>query len=337
MSIALLATGGTIACSPTDHGLAPSLTAQELAACLPPAQRELIARGEDVFSLDSTNIQPEEWRRLARAADEALRACDGVVITHGTDTMAYTAAALTFMLRGLEKPVMLTGSQLPMGAPLSDAPGNLSLAIEACRQGIPGVYVCFNRKVISGVRAVKTRTTSFDAFASVNASLCGLADSEGVHFTHPQPCQGPYRLMDQLDPRVFLLKLMPGTLPDVIDFVIAAGYRGVVIEAFGLGGLHYIRRNLVDELKLLAQNGIYALVVTQCLYEKADFSIYEVGSRVLSDYVLSGQDMTTEAAVTKMMWALAQPDPARWLTANIAGEQAGGAPRTPVPEGTGER
>jgi len=320
MSIALLATGGTIASAPTANGLAPAMAAGELIAHLPKEQQGLIGHCEDVFSLDSTNIQPEEWRRLAKAVDRVLKDHEGVVITHGTDTMAYTAAALSFMLRGLEKPVILTGSQLPMGAPLSDAPGNLSLAVEACRKGVPGVYVAFNRKVISGVRAVKTRTTSFDAFDSVNAPVAGLADSEGVRFTRPQPVSGSYRLMDSLDPRVFLLKLIPGTLPDVMDFVVKAGYKGLVIEAFGLGGLHYIRRNLVDKLKMLAQEGIYTLVVTQCLYEKADFSIYEVGSRVLGDHVLSGRDMTTEAAITKMMWALGQEKPTQWLHENLAGE-----------------
>lgn len=320
MSITLLATGGTIACVPTANGLAPGLTARNLISYLPASQQSLVTGWEDVFSMDSSNIQPEEWCRLARAVDQALQVSDGVVITHGTDTMAYTAAALTYMLRNLSKPVILTGSQLPMSAPLSDAPGNLSLAVEACRQKVPGVYVCFNRKIISGVRAVKTRTTSFDAFDSVNASPCGLADSEGVHFLRPQPTTGEYRLMDTLDPRVFLLKLMPGTLPDIFDFVVKADYRGIVIEAFGLGGLHYLRRNLVDKLKLLAEHDIYGLVVTQCLYEKADFSVYEVGSRVLSDHILSGRDMTTEAAVTKMMWALGQDDPARWLKTNVASE-----------------
>ena len=106
----------------------------------------------------------------------------------------------------------------------------------------------------------------------------------------------------------------------MFDFVVKAGYRGIVIEAFGLGGLHYLRRNLVNKLKLLAEHDIYGLVVTQCLYEKADFSVYEVGSRVLSDHILSGRDMTTEAAVTKMMWALGQEDPARWLMTNVADE-----------------
>ena len=243
-----------------------------------------------------------------------------MVVTHGTDTMGYTAAALSFMLLGQKKPVILTGSQLPLGAPLSDAESNLSCAIEAAMQGVPGTYVCFNRKLILGTRAVKTRTTSFDAFDSVNRSLSGMIDSEGVHFLRPQKIDRPYQLRASMDSRVFLLKLIPGTQPSVLDYVLANGYRGLVIEAFRLGGLHYIRRNLVEKLKELRRHGILILVVTQCMYEKADLSIYEVGNQLLSADVISGQDMTTEAAVTKLMWALTQPRPAELLSENLCGE-----------------
>ena len=242
------------------------------------------------------------------------------MITHGTDTMGYTAAALSFMLLGQRKPVILTGSQLPLGAPLSDAETNLSCAIEAAMQGVPGTYVCFHRKLILGTRAVKTRTTSFDAFDSVNRSLSGMIDSEGVHFLRPQHIDRPYVLRASVDSRVFVLKLVPGTQPSVLDYVMQAGYRGLVIEAFGLGGLHYIRRNLVEKLRELRQRGILVLVVTQCMYEKADLSIYEVGNQLLSVDVISGRDMTTEAAVTKMMWALSLDNPAQVLSENLCGE-----------------
>ena len=236
--IALLATGGTIACRQTEHGLTPALTGAELIRGIPMSRDvELVSR--DVFSMDSSNIQPEEWAQLARAIDQSFQDCDGVVVTHGTDTMGYTAAALSFMLLGQKKPVILTGSQLPLGAPLSDAESNLSCAIEAAMQGVPGTYVCFNRKLILGTRAVKTRTTSFDAFDSVNRSLSGIIDSEGVHFLRPQKISRPYQLRASMDSRVFLLKLIPGTQPSVLDYVLANGYRGLVIEAFGLGGLHY--------------------------------------------------------------------------------------------------
>ena len=130
----------------------------------------------------------------------------------------------------------------------------------------------------------------------------------------------PYQLRPEVDSRVFLLKLFPGTQPDVLDFIAQAGYRGLVIEAFGLGGLHYIRRNLVEKLRMLRRNGVRILVLTQCMYEKADLSIYEVGTQLLRTDVLSGMDLTTEAAVTKLMWALAQENTDELLTKNLCGE-----------------
>ena len=317
--IALLATGGTIACRQTADGLTPALKAEELMDYVH-VRRDVEVVCRDVFRMDSSNIQPEEWTKLARAVDEVMDECDGVVITHGTDTMGYTAAALSYMLLGQKKPVILTGSQLPLGAPLSDAETNLACAVEAACQGVPGTYVCFARKLILGTRAVKTRTMSFDAFDSVNRSLAGTIDSEGVHFLRPQKIEDKYKLRPEVDNRVFLLKLMPGTQPNVMDYVLQAGYRGLVIEAFGLGGLHYIRRNLVDKLHMLREKGVRVLVVTQCMYEKADLSIYEVGNQMLKADVISGMDMTTEAAVTKMMWALRTDDPDAWLTKNLCGE-----------------
>ncbi len=317
--IALLATGGTIACRQTADGLSPALRASQMLQSVPcRADVEIIPR--DVFSMDSSNIQPEEWSLLAKAADAAMQDCDGVVVTHGTDTMGYTAAALSYMLMGQQKPVILTGSQLPLGAPLSDAETNLSCAIEAACQGVPGTYVCFSRKLIHGTRAVKTHTMSFDAFSSVNRSLAGLVDSEGVRFLRPQKIRGAYQLRPEVDSRVFLLKLVPGTQPDVLDFVAQAGYRGLVIEAFGVGGLHYIRRNLVEKLRMLRQQGVRILVLTQCMYEKADLSIYEVGTQLLKTDVISGMDMTTEAAVTKLMWALAQENTDELLAGDLCGE-----------------
>jgi len=326
--LTLLATGGTIACTQTEKGLVPTLTAKELLAPLDGGLPcEVIPR--DVFRMDSSNMQPEEWCKLAREADRALRESDGVVITHGTDTMAYTASALSFMLAGAQKPVVLTGSQLPIGHPLTDATYNLRHAVAAAMQDVGGVYVAFDDKLISGVRCVKTHTMAMDAFSSINAPLAGYFDVEGVHIVRPQgytPVEGMdagYRLRASMDPRVFLLKLVPGTSPDVLRFVRRAGYRGLVIEAFGLGGLHYIRRNLVAALQELAESGVYVLVVSQCLHEKADLTVYEVGREMMLRQVHSGRDMTTEAAVTKLMWALMQEDTAALLAAPVVGEMKG--------------
>lgn len=324
--IALLATGGTIASTKTEAGYLPTLGAVDLIAGLQ-FPCELVPR--DVFCLDSSNMQPEEWRVLARAVDAALKDCDGAVITHGTDTMAYTASMLSFMLAGVEKPVILTGSQIPITEPLSDGRGNLRRAVAAAMQNVRGVYVCFDQKLIQGTRCVKTHTTAIDAFSSINAPLAGYFDAEGIHIDNPQPFtpsgvlpQG-YRLRDALEPNVFLMKLIPGTSPEVFTFIKNAGYRGLVIEAFGLGGLHYIRRNLVQALRSLAECDVHVMVVSQCLYEKADLTVYEVGRGLTLSHIHSGRDMTTEAAVTKLMWALAQENAAELLNTPVAGEMKG--------------
>lgn len=304
----LLATGGTIASVAGENGLRPGIPAQELIERIG-APEYMKLTGKDVFNLDSSNIQPEEWRELAKAVREELQHADGVLITHGTDTLAYTAAALSFMLLDVKKPVVLTGSQLPIGHPLSDAPVNFQEALAVLNAAQSGVYIAFHHKVILGTRAVKMRTTGYDAFHSVNAPLWGHVDAEGVHLYPPiarPDIAAP--LSDEINSKVFLLKLIPGTSTKVLDWVAEAGYKGLVIEAFGMGGLHYIRRNLVDKLHEISKKGVITLVTTQCMYEKADFSLYEVGRNVLSPRVFSARDMTTEAAVCKLMWVLGDPE-----------------------------
>lgn len=309
--LALLATGGTIASAPSERGLAPALTAEDILRLCPIEN----CTGYDVFHMDSSNIQPEEWRTLCSAIREALKTSDGCVITHGTDTMAYTAAALSFMLMDIDKPVVLTGSQLPLCSEITDARNNLLEAAQFARHLDRGVYVSFHHKLIAGTRAVKMRTTSFDAFDSVNTRTCGEIDAAGIHiYKQMKVPHVPFAVLgDEIDPHVFLLKLIPGTSPQIIENIAKLGYKGLVVEAFGLGGLHYIRRNLVGALHELSAQGVTTLVTTQCMYEKADFSIYEVGRDVTGDNIFNARDMTSEAAVAKLMWVLGKPKERRKL------------------------
>ncbi|HHU01909.1 MAG: asparaginase [Christensenellales bacterium] len=306
--IALLATGGTIASMHSKDGLIPALRAEEILRFMPQLLELYDISSIDVFSLDSSNIQPEEWITLAAKAKEVSQSVDGIVITHGTDTMAYTASALSFMLQGLNIPVVFTGSQLPLNFPYSDAPLNLEEAFSAAVNAAAGVYIVFHNKIIFGTRAVKMRTLSFDAFDSINAPPVGYFDAEGIHLSEfpPSPTLSlPKDTMLNINSKVFLLKLMPGTDIEIFNHIKNAGYKGLVLEAFGLGGLHYIRRNLIDALKDLSDSGIITLVTTQCIYEKSDFSVYEVGHGILnSKNIYGAHDMTTEAAVTKLMWIL---------------------------------
>lgn len=323
--IALLATGGTIASQPTESGLMPLTTARGILDFMPSLKDLAQLAAQDVFMLDSSNIQPEEWQQLAAAVQEAAKQADGIVITHGTDTMAYTASALSFMLQGIGIPVVFTGSQLPLTHPHSDAPGNLREAFAMALSGRAGVYIAFQHKVIYGTRAVKMRTLGFDAFDSINLPPVGFFDADGLHLRAQDGGCEPVQVHDPLalDSRVFLLKMMPGTNPEIFDHIIKAGYHGLVLEAFGLGGLHYIRRNLVDKLQAVSQAGLITLVTTQCLYEKADFTIYEVGRGFQGGGIYGAHDMTTEAAVTKLMWALGDPEHRQSLLTRCIAQEMG--------------
>lgn len=297
----LIATGGTISCVPSPNGLVPSLSAKELLSYVP-GGGEIACT--DLFHMDSSNIQPEEWQQMAEAVMAAREHCAGIVMTHGTDTMAYTASMLSFMLRNIEIPVVLTGSQYPIVRPDSDGRKNLENAIIAARELPGGVYIVFGDAVIKGCRAVKTRTTSLNAFESINYPYIGAVANGGfISFVRPEPRE-TFECFTAIDPAVALIKLIPGTSPALLESVAGCGIHGVVVEAFGLGGVHNFRRDHALSLKHLIERDIPVVLTSQCLYEASSPDIYEVSHALRGSGVISAADMTTEAAVTKLMWVL---------------------------------
>ena len=324
--ILLLTTGGTIASAPGEDGLEPTLQSGGLAEMIRGITANYEVDFKDILNLDSSNIQPEEWQFIAEQVSQMHSGYDGIVITHGTDTMAYTASVLSFMLRNIPIPVVLTGSQLPILHPLTDGVENLRCAFAMAASGTPGVFVAFNRKVTLGTRAVKVRTTGFDAFESVNGPYAAMVDSAGLSLNKEviPPLTGPFRPDLRLCSDVVLVKLTPGLNPEIFDMLLHMNYKGIVVEAFGAGGLHFIRRDLVSQLQKLVESGIAVVVCSQCLYERSDFSIYQTGRLALEKGVIQGFDMTSEAAVTKLMWALGRTQDLNEVRAifseNFAGE-----------------
>lgn len=312
-SVLLITTGGTIASVEGAEGLAPGVSSAELMRHVSRLNDYYCIDTLELLNLDSSNIQADEWISIARAIYGALPRYDGVVVTHGTDTMAYTASMVSFMLRGLKKPVVFTGSQMPIDNLLTDARNNLYTAFAAVNCGIPGVSIAFNRKIIPGCRAVKVRTMGFEAFESVNAGYLAQVYADGLRPLCDIPANpdSDVELRDAICRDVFLLKLVPGLNPEVLTMLRQLHYRGIVIEAFGAGGMQFVRTTLLEHLKALTDAGIAVVVCSQCLYEASDLNIYEVGAKLLSCGVISARDMTTEAVVTKLMWALGQTDDLR--------------------------
>lgn len=320
----ILSTGGTIASVMTEEGLAPAKSGYELLSYLGAVPYDITIR--DILRLDSTNIQPEEWQYIAECVYGMRQGYDGVVITHGTDTMAYTASMLTFMLKNIDIPVVLTGSQLPINHPLSDAPYNLRCALTMAASAIPGVFIAFDRKILLGCRSVKVRTTGFNCFESVKAPLVAEVNSDGLcNIKLPVRKEGAVcELKKDIDTRVVLIKLIPGMDPTLLRTLANMGCKGVVIEAFGSGGLNFIRRDLISAMGELVKEGIPVVVCSQCLYERSDLTKYEVGRKALNKGVIPGEDMTSECASTKLMWALGQgmstAEIVNFFATDIAGE-----------------
>jgi L-asparaginase len=306
--ILMIGTGGTIASGKGRQGLIPELSTRELLAFVPQVRELCEVDCLQLFSLDSTNLCPSHWLKLAETIRKSYLSYDGFVVAHGTDTMAYTAAALSYLIQGAAKPVVLTGAQKPISFDSTDSKVNLTDAFTcAVSDTLHGVMIVFNGKVIQGTRACKTHSKSYEAFSSINYPyLAVLQDGRILQYIEndflPQP-----RFYDALDERVGLLKLIPGT-PAALAAYMLSQNDGLIVESFGVGGIPtYADGDFFPILEQGIAAGKSVVITTQVQNEGSDVGVYQVGSRVRRcSGILEAFDMTTEAIVGKLRWILGQ-------------------------------
>lgn len=262
--------------------------------------------------IDSSDMQPELWAKLVRIVAESYDRFDGFVILHGTDTMAYTASALSFMLEGLGKPVVLTGSQLPIGVLRTDGKENLINAIElaaACddegRPRVPEVSVCFEAHLYRGNRVTKCNADYFNAFTSYNfppLAVAGIHINYATDLIHRPETAQPFTPHFQLDTSVLAITLFPGLRQDIIEQILRMpDIRGVVLRTFGSGNAPR-RPWLVSAISEATRQGKVVVNITQCQKGRVAMDIYATGKQLLEAGVVGGGDMTVECAVTKLMY-----------------------------------
>lgn len=306
--ILMIATGGTIASKESAEGLAPSASSEELLSCVPEVAEVCDVRTVQPFNLDSTDICSEHWLRLARIVEENYVSYDGFVVAHGTDTMAYSAAALSYLVQNSAKPIVFTGSQKSVYSRDTDARRNLSDAFLFCAdEDAFGVRIVFDGNVILGTRAKKTRTRSFNAFSSIDfPAIAVMRDGKPFYYVKGEKPQGAPVFYHALNPDVFVLKMIPGLSPDIFDYL-GSHCDGLVIEAFGAGGIPDYRGGAFQSrLARFIADGKTAVFTTQAEHEGSSIDKYAVGRRLRAcGNVLEARCMTLEAAVTKLMWILA--------------------------------
>ena len=305
--ILLIGTGGTIASGRTEEGLKPILTAEDILSFVPDVKSFCEIDFLQVCNIDSSNMTPAIWSEIAGTIRKQYDRYDGFVITHGTDTMAYTAAALSYMVQNSRKPIVLTGSQKPIEREESDARRNLrDSIIYASDEDSQNVVLVFDGNVIAGTRAKKMMSRNFNAFHSINFPvLARIQDGRIIRYIPEEPMRNRVIFSEDLSSSICVMKLIPGSRPEMLSYLFE-NYDCIVIESFGVGGLpEQLSGQFYKEMKKWAEQGKFTVMATQVVNEGSGMEIYQVGKRVKEDFkIIEAYDMTLEATLTKLMWLL---------------------------------
>ena len=333
--ISIISTGGTVA-SIIDYktgAVHPAFTADDLIRANPELLEHANIKGKAVLNILSENMKPEYWVKSARSiADEINDGAYGVVVAHGTDTMHYTSAALSFML-DTPVPVVITGAQRSSDRPSSDAFLNLLNSITAAKSDIAEVMVCMHATeddtycdLHRGTKVRKMHTSRRDTFRSINTSPLARVQNGGIEILDEQlryktRTDGEVELRDAVESRVAFIKSYPGISGELIDYHVDKGYKGIVLEGTGLG---HCPEEIIPSIKRARDSGIPVVMTSQCLYGHINMNVYSTGRKLITAGVISAGDMLPETAYVKLSWALGQTDEIeeveKTMQTNIAGE-----------------
>lgn len=305
--------------------LVPSALGRDLLAELPTLGRVADIETRVHSNLDSGDMQPSDWVMLARAVHSAIESqkYDGIVVLHGTDTMAYTASALALMLGPLPCPVVLTGAQRPLGEVRTDARENVIDAALLATLAVPEVLIAFSARGLRGVRATKQDAWAFGAFDTPN---CRPLVELGVGIelaSHILPRRALLPFDGRIEPRVLVVRVFPGIDPALVGVAVRAGVRGLVLEAYGTGNMPHLAGSLIPAIEEASTLGVPVVVVSQCPRGFVQLSRYAGGAAAAKAGAISGGDMTVEAAVAKLMIGLGRYGGGEALTSYLTRDAVG--------------